>query len=61
MTTRTDDVLDITPTWSGLLQALLWMYEDGSDMQRHLAFKELMRMASIADQHVAANTTTQEN
>lgn len=54
-------VLDITPTWSGLLQPLLWMYKNGDHEQRNLAMKELMRMANIADKHVATNTNTQEN
>lgn len=41
--------VDLTPTWSGVLPALLWGYKDGSETAQRLALEELTRMAKIAD------------
>lgn len=45
--------IDITPTWRGILPALLAVYTDGTAKGRADALKELQRMADIADQAVA--------
>lgn len=41
--------VDLTPTWSGVLPALLWAYMSGTDTGKRLALEELQRMAKIAD------------
>ncbi len=42
--------LDLTPTWSGLLPALLAAYENGGTTGRQIAREELTRLARIADE-----------
>ncbi len=51
MTTKT---IDLTPTWAGLLPALLALYSNGDVQGRKFAFDELVRMAQTADIAVAA-------
>lgn len=46
--------VDITPTWSGLLPAMLAAYENGKPETRRAMFEELSRMARAADAHVAS-------
>lgn len=46
-------VIDMTPTWSGILPALLASVEDGTPEGRKIAIDELERMARIADKYVA--------
>ncbi len=48
------ETIDITPTWEGLLPALLMVLERGDAKGREEALAELRRMARIADLHVAA-------
>lgn len=45
------EYIDATPTWEGLLPALLAIYESG---ERKFALSELYRMAQAADAHNAA-------
>lgn len=45
--------IDITPTWSGILPALLLLLESGSAKGRTAARDELARMAKLADIAVA--------
>lgn len=47
------EYVDMTPTWSGLLPALLAAYEHGSAASRTIALDELTRLAEIADRAVA--------
>ncbi len=47
-------VVDVTPTWAGLLPAMLAAYENGTAVGRGIATEELTRMARVADAHVAA-------
>ena len=42
--------IDLTPTWSGLLPALLAVIQDGKPEGQRLALEELRRMAKAADQ-----------
>jgi hypothetical protein len=44
--------IDCTPTWSGILPALLIVLEDGTEEGKKLARIELKRMAEIADKYV---------
>ena len=44
--------IDITPTWAGLLPALLALYTDGNSQGRKYALEELQRLAAIADRAV---------
>ena len=46
--------IDISPTWQGLLPALLAVIENGSAEGRAMARVELSRMAEAADLHNAA-------
>ena len=45
--------IDITPTWKGILPALLLAYVNGNAEGRAIALGELQRMADIADAAVA--------
>jgi hypothetical protein len=48
------ETIDITPTWVGILPTLLAVYSSaGSPEGRNAAYKELLRMAKIADDAVA--------
>lgn len=42
--------VDLTPTWRGILPALIMVLENGSNEGRDLAKDELRRMAHAADQ-----------
>jgi hypothetical protein len=42
--------IDLTPTWRGILPALLAIYESGD---RQTAIDEMVRMANLADKYVA--------
>lgn len=45
--------IDITPTWSGILPALIAIMRDGTHEGQRLAEIELRRMATLADNWVA--------
>ncbi len=44
--------IDCTPTWSGILPALLNVLENGTEEGKKLARIELKRMAEVADKYV---------
>jgi hypothetical protein len=44
------ETIDLTPTWSGILPALLLVLESGTAEGRKMARDELRRMAQAADQ-----------
>ena len=47
------EYIDITPTWSGILPALLAILQDGETLEaRGQAVIELRRMARLADRYV---------
>jgi len=46
MTTNT---VDLTPTWSGILPALLTLLQSPNPKSRDIAESELRRMAGLAD------------
>lgn len=43
------EYIDVTPTWEGLVPALLAIYESG---ERQYALSEIYRMAQAADEAV---------
>lgn len=46
-------MIDMTPTWKGLLPALVHLAEHGTTSEsRHVAMDELTRMANLADLYV---------
>ena len=45
--------IDIRPTWSGIVPALVEMIERGTDEARNVAITELTRMAKLADERFA--------
>lgn len=47
------EYVDITPTWEGILPALLAIYVDGDSKGRAHAITELQRMAKAADAYGA--------
>lgn len=53
METTTEKTIEITPTWQGLVGALLLVYEHGNATGRATARAELQRMAKLADLYVA--------
>lgn len=52
MTHKTETV-DITPTWSGIVPALLIMLKSDSHAAREVAEAEMHRMARLADKMIA--------
>lgn len=50
MATKT---VDVTPTWSGILPALLTLLHSENAEARFVAQKELERMARLADKMIA--------
>ncbi len=46
------ETIDVTPTWSGILPALLTVYSDGNKDGKQIAIEELKRMAELADLYV---------
>lgn len=46
-------VIDMTPTWAGILPGLLAILESGTGEGRKIAREELTRLASIADSFIA--------
>ena len=48
--------IDITPTWEGILPALLAVIENGNFEGRKVAIEELTRMAQLADLYVASQS-----
>ncbi len=42
-------MIDLTPTWQGILPLLLAALEDGTDQGKQIAREELQRMAKAAD------------
>lgn len=44
--------VDLTPTWSGILPALLAVLEDGNAEGKKIAKDELKKMAKVADMYV---------
>ena len=51
MTTKT---VDLTPTWQGILPALLTLLQSDNPKSRQVAESELRRMAGLADGFVEA-------
>ena len=49
MTTKT---VDLTPTWQGILPALLNLLQSDNPKSRQLAEGELRRMAGLADGYI---------
>lgn len=49
--------IDVTPSWSGILNTLLLLYTEGNADGRKAALSELQRMAEIADVYVASKKT----
>jgi hypothetical protein len=45
----TVEYIDLTPSWSGIMPALIAALENGNDEGRRLARAELMRLAHITD------------
>lgn len=45
--------IDATPTWEGLMPALVAVIENGTGEGRETAVEELMRLARAADSHIA--------
>ncbi|AKM09368.1 hypothetical protein [Croceicoccus naphthovorans] len=53
--------IDLTPTWSEILPALLRLYAEGSTSKvKRTAEEELRRMAALADRYVAAQDDLKE-
>lgn len=55
---REVEVIDLTPTWSDILPALLLVLRDGNEQGKAIATGELVRMAEIADKY---NELVKEN
>jgi hypothetical protein len=54
------ETIDITPTWQGILPAILMVLDNGSDAGKNIARDELKRMATLADRYVASQSTAKE-
>ena len=51
--------IDITPTWFGILPALIALIENGDREGRDIAVMELQRLAAYADDCIARSRQTQ--
>jgi hypothetical protein len=52
--------IDLTPTWEGILPALLAIIQNGKTEGRAIALAELRRMAQLADAYVAERKAEQQ-
>lgn len=50
--------IDLTPTWSGIINGLIMLLEDGTEAGKHDARIELRRMATILDAFNEVNWQT---
>lgn len=50
--------VDMTPTWRGLMPALVAAIENGTPAGRQIAIDELNRLANFADNAIAADKAT---
>ena len=48
----TSKTVDVTPTWQGILPALLTLLQSENPKSRDLAESELRRMAGLADGYI---------
>jgi len=48
------EVIDVTPTWKGLVPSFVLLIEEGKPSGRAYAIKEINRMATICDKVVEA-------
>lgn len=48
----TSKTVDVTPTWQGILPALLALLQSDNPKSRDLAESELRRMAGLADGYI---------
>jgi hypothetical protein len=55
------ETIDVTPTWSGILPALLLVLENGDPAGKKVAREELQNMARIADLFVTAQKNAANN
>lgn len=54
------ETIDMTPTWSALLPAMVAVVEDGSFEGREMVKPELARMAQVADRAVTYESRIRE-
>lgn len=57
----TQETIDCTPTWEGILPLLIHGIESGSPTARASVTEELIRMAKLADRYVAQSKLADEN
>jgi hypothetical protein len=51
---NTMQTIDLTPTWEGILPAMLTLYAEAETIEaKQTAYEELTRMARLADKQVA--------
>lgn len=48
----TKRTVDVTPTWEGIMPALISMLTDGTDEAKAIAREELTRLARYADAQI---------
>lgn len=51
--------IDITPTWIGILPALIALIENGNRERRDIAVEELQKLAAYADDCIARSKQIQ--
>lgn len=56
----TQETIDCTPTWEGILPLLIHGIESGSPTARAAVMEELTRMAKLADRYVAQTKPAEE-
>ena len=54
----TSKTIDVTPTWQGILPALLTLLQSDNLQTRQVAESELRRMAGLADGYVESRRGT---
>lgn len=51
----TKRTVDVTPSWSAMMPALISMLIDGTPEAKNIAIEELARLARLMDQVIAQN------
>jgi len=55
------EMIDLTPTWTGIMPALIAALQNGSPVGENMAREELMRLAGIVDKQNEQNRAAKES
>lgn len=55
MLAKKPKTIDMTPTWRAIVPVIVAALQNGTPQGQKIALEELLRMADVADAHVAAS------